>query len=88
MPIEKYFTYMLNIRIKTLSLPRIQKRQKDERSNIFAVIAEVIMYLTAMLDGKYALTEATYNSHINSLASALMIINIATMGFLIWIVKH
>ena len=47
-----------------------------------------MMYLTAMLDGKYALTEATYYSHINSLALALVISDIAIFGMLVWIVKH
>jgi Na+-transporting NADH:ubiquinone oxidoreductase subunit NqrD len=54
---------------------------------LIAVIAEVMMYLTAMLDGKYTLTEATYNSHINGLAIALVISNIYILGLLIWIVK-
>lgn len=54
---------------------------------LIAVIAEVLLYLTAMLDGKYTLTEATYNSHINSLAIALVISNIAILGLLVWIVK-
>lgn len=52
-----------------------------------AVTAEVVLYLTAMLDGKYALTEATYTSHINSLAIALVISNIAILGLLVWIVQ-
>lgn len=52
-----------------------------------AVTVEVMMYLTAMLDGKYALTESTYNSHINGLTIALVISNIAILGLLIWIVK-
>lgn len=55
---------------------------------LIAVTAEVMMYLTAMLDGKYALTEATYYSHINSLALALVISDIAIFGMLVWIVKH
>lgn len=54
---------------------------------LIAVIAEVLLYLTAMLDGKYTLTEATYNSHINGLAIALVISNIAILGLLVWIVK-
>jgi hypothetical protein len=54
---------------------------------LIAVIAEVMMFLTAMVDGKYALTEATYNSHINGLTIALVISNIAILGLLIWIVK-
>jgi hypothetical protein len=54
---------------------------------IITVIAEVMMFLTAMVDGKYALTEATYNSHINGLTIALVISNIAILGLLIWIVK-
>ena len=54
---------------------------------LIAITAEVMMYLTAMLDGKYALTEATYYSHINSLALALVISDIAIFGMLVWIVK-
>jgi len=54
---------------------------------LIAIIAEVMMYLSAMVDGKYALTEATYNSHINSLAIALVISNIAILGLLVWIVQ-
>lgn len=54
---------------------------------LIAVIAEVMMFLTAMVDGKYALTEATYNSHINGLTIALVISNIYILGLLIWIVK-
>jgi hypothetical protein len=54
---------------------------------LIAVIAEVMMFLTAMVDGKYALTEATYNSHINGLTIALVISNIAILGLLICIVK-
>lgn len=46
-----------------------------------------MMYLSAMVDGKYALTESTYNSHINGLTIALVISNIAILGLLIWIVK-
>jgi len=54
---------------------------------LIAIIAEVMMYLSAMVDGKYALTEATYNSHINGLTIALVISNIAILGLLVWIVK-
>ncbi len=54
---------------------------------LIAIIAEVMMYLSAMVDGKYALTEATYTSHINSLAIALVISNIAILGLLVWIVQ-
>ncbi len=54
---------------------------------LIAIIAEVMMYLSAMVDGKYALTESTYNSHINGLTIALVISNIAILGLLIWIVK-
>lgn len=54
---------------------------------LIAVIAEVMMYLSAMVDGKYALTEATYNSHINGLTIALVISNIAILGLLVWIVQ-
>ena len=54
---------------------------------LIVVIAEVMMFLTAMVDGKYALTEATYTSHIISLAIALVISNIAILGLLVWIVQ-
>ncbi len=54
---------------------------------LIAIIAEVMMYLSAMVDGKYALTEATYTFHINSLAIALVISNIAILGLLVWIVQ-
>lgn len=54
---------------------------------LIAIIAEVMMYLSAMVDGKYTLTEATYTFHINSLAIALVISNIAILGLLVWIVQ-
>ena len=54
---------------------------------LIAIIAEVMMYLSAMVDGKYALTEATYNSHINGLTIALVISNIYILGLLVWIVQ-
>jgi len=54
---------------------------------LIAVIAEVMMFLTAMVDGKYALTEATYTTHINNFTIALIISNIVILGLLIWIVK-
>lgn len=46
-----------------------------------------MMYLSAMVDGKYALTEATYITHINNFTIALIISNIVISGLLAWIVK-
>lgn len=54
---------------------------------LIAIIAEVMMYLSAMVDGKYALTEATYTTHINNFTIALIISNIVISGLLTWIVK-
>ena len=54
---------------------------------LIAIIAEVMMYLSAMVDGKYALTEATYTTHINNFTIALIICNIVISGLLAWIVK-
>ena len=53
---------------------------------LIAVIAEVMMWLTAMLDGKYTLTESSYTSHINSFAIALIISDLVILCLLIWIV--
>ena len=53
---------------------------------LIAVIAEVMMWLTAMLDGKYTLTESSYTSHINGFAIALIISNLVILCLLIWIV--
>ena len=53
---------------------------------LIAVIAEVMMWLTAMLDGKYTLTESSHTSHINSFAIALIISDLVILCLLIWIV--
>ena len=53
---------------------------------LIAVIAEVMMWLNAMLDGKYILTESSYTSHINGFAIALIISNLVILCLLIWIV--
>lgn len=37
---------------------------------IVIMVAEILMYTTAMLDGKYCLTESNYYLHVNSFASA------------------
>ncbi|MBQ6071079.1 MAG: hypothetical protein IKQ75_08500 [Bacteroidales bacterium] len=54
---------------------------------LLAVLAELMIYLSAMLDGKYALTEATYYAHLNRMAVALVISNLAILGLLIWVVN-
>jgi hypothetical protein len=53
---------------------------------LIAVIAEVMMWLNAMLDGKYTLTESSYTSHINSFAIAIIISDLVILCLLIWIV--
>ena len=53
---------------------------------LITIIAEVMMWLTAMLDGKYTLTESSYTSHINGFAIALIISNLVILCLLIWIV--
>lgn len=53
---------------------------------LIAIVAEVMMWLTAMLDGKYTLTESSYTSHINSFAIALIISDLVILRLLIWIV--
>ena len=52
-----------------------------------AVVVEVMMLLSSLLDGKYALTESNYLLHITSFSIALFISNIVIFGLLIWIVK-
>lgn len=53
---------------------------------LIAIIAEVMMWLNAMLDGKYTLTESSYTLHINDFAIALIISNLVILCLLIWIV--
>ena len=48
---------------------------------IVIMVAEILMYTTAMLDGKYCLTESNYYLHVNSLAICLLLSNL-TMAFL------
>ena len=45
-----------------------------------------MMWLNAMLDGKYTLTESSYTLHINDFAIALIISNLVILCLLIWIV--
>lgn len=48
---------------------------------IVIMVAEILMYSTAMLDGKYCLTEFNYYLHVNSFAICLLLSNL-TMAFL------
>lgn len=48
---------------------------------IVIMVAEILMYTTAMLDGKYCLTESNYYLHVNSLAICLLLSNL-TMAIL------
>ena len=52
-----------------------------------AVVVEVMMLISSLLDGKYALTESNYLLHITSFSIALLISNMVIFGLLIWIVK-
>ena len=52
-----------------------------------AVVVEVMMLLSSLLDGKYALTESNYLLHITSFSIALLISNVVIFGLLVWIVK-
>ncbi len=51
------------------------------------IVLEVILWITAILDGQYALTEQNYRMHINSFAIALLISNVVIIGLLAWIVR-
>jgi hypothetical protein len=52
-----------------------------------AVVVEVMMLISSLLDGKYALTESNYLLHITSFSIALLISNVVIFGLLVWIVK-
>ena len=53
----------------------------------FCVVSEVFMFVTALLDGQYYLTESTYRIHINSLGIALAVSNLAILFLLVLLVK-
>ncbi len=54
---------------------------------IVIVVAEVLMYTTAMLDGKYCLTESNYYLHVNSLAICLLISNLVMAILFILLIR-
>lgn len=52
------------------------------------VVLEILMFVTAMLDGKYCLTESTYHLHINRLGIALLVSNLAILVLLVLLAKR
>jgi hypothetical protein len=52
------------------------------------VVIELLMFVTAMLDGKYCLTESTYHSHLFSLGIALLVSNLAILVLLFLLAKR
>ena len=54
---------------------------------IVIVVAEILMYTTAMLDGKYCLTESNYYLHVNTLAICLLISNLAVVILFILLIR-
>lgn len=54
---------------------------------IVIVVAEILMYTNAMLDGKYCLTESNYYLHVNTLAICLLISNLAVVILFILLIR-
>lgn len=54
---------------------------------IVIVVAEILMYTTAMLDGKYCLTESNYYLHVNTLAICLLISNLIMVILFILLIR-
>ena len=54
---------------------------------IVIVVAEILMYTNAMLDGQYCLTESTYYLHVNSLAICLLVSNLVMVLLFILLIR-
>ncbi len=54
---------------------------------IVIVVAEILMYTNAMLDGKYCMTESNYYLHVNSLAICLLISNLVMVLLFILLIR-
>ena len=54
---------------------------------IVIVVAEILMYTNAMLDGKYCMTESNYYLHVNSLAICLLISNLLMVLLFILLIR-
>ena len=54
---------------------------------IVIVVAEILMYTNAMLDGKYCMTESNYYLHVNSLAICLLISNLFMVLLFILLIR-
>ena len=51
------------------------------------VVLEILMFVTALLDGKYCLTESTYLLHINSFGIALLVSDLVIFVLLVLVAK-
>ena len=51
------------------------------------VVIETLMFVTAMLDGKYCLTESTYHSHLYSLGIALLVSDLVILVLFVLLAK-
>jgi hypothetical protein len=51
------------------------------------VVIEILMFVNALIDGKYCLTESTYHMHINRLGIALLVSNLAILVLLVLLAK-
>ena len=52
------------------------------------VVLEILMFVTALLDGKYCLTESTYHSHLYSLGIALLVSDLVILVLLVLVAKR
>lgn len=52
------------------------------------VVLEILMFVNALIDGKYCLTESTYHLHINRLGIALLVSNLAILVLLFLMTKR
>ena len=57
---------------------------------VFGIVValEILMFVTALLDGKYCLTESSYHLHINTSGIALMASNLAILVLLVLLAKR
>ena len=52
------------------------------------VVLEILMFVNALIDGKYCLTESTYHLHIKCLGTALLVSNLAILVLLALLAKR
>jgi len=51
------------------------------------VVIEILMFVNALIDGKYYLTESTYHSHIYSFGIALLVSDLVILVLLFLVAK-